>query len=251
MRKLHIDIEAAPAKAYIWDLKTRYVPLDQIAEDGYILCFSYAWEGEEEIKAVARWDKGGERAMIKMAWKLLDEADVVIHYNGDNYDLPRLNTEFLKYRLGPPSPYHSVDLYKTVRGTFRVLSRSMKHMLHILGLESKLQHKGFDLWTGAMAGDTEDRETMVQYNLRDVEVMEALYMELRPWIRNMPNEALYMEPSDKLTCRCGSHNLRFKGYKYTKVSSYKQYHCKDCGTYMRARNAEHTGKNQRQDVLTW
>lgn len=251
MRVLNIDIEAAPAKAYIWDLKTRYVPLDQIAEDGYLLCFSYSWAGEDHVHSIARWERGGEKAMVKKAWQLLDEADVVIHYNGDNYDLPRLNTEFLKYRLGPPSPYHSVDLYKVVRGSFRVLSRSMKHILHILGLESKLEHKGFALWTGCMNGDKEDQKTMEAYNLRDVEALEELYEELNPWIRNLPNAALYMEPGIEKRCRCGSTELRFKGYKYTKVSSYKQYKCNSCGTYMRERYAEHSGKNRRQDVLTW
>jgi DNA polymerase elongation subunit (family B) len=132
MKTLYIDIEAAPAKAYIWDLKTRYVPLKHVAEDGYVLCFSYAWDDSDYITSIARWDKGGEKAMVKKAWALLDEADSVIHYNGDNYDLPRLNTEFLKYRLGPPSPYWSVDLFKTVSSTFRVLSKSMQHMLDIL-----------------------------------------------------------------------------------------------------------------------
>ena len=130
MRTLLIDIEAAPAKAYIWDLKTRYIPIKHVAEDGYVLCFSYAWYAEDDdaIYSVARWDRGGEKAMIKKAWELLNEADCVIHYNGDNYDLPRLNTEFLKYRLGPPAPYHSVDLYKTVSNTFRVLSKSMQQI---------------------------------------------------------------------------------------------------------------------------
>jgi uncharacterized protein YprB with RNaseH-like and TPR domain len=137
MRILKIDIETAPAKAYIWDLKTRYVPITQVAEDGYILCYAYQWHGEDDIWISTRWDHGQE-AMMHLAWDLLDEADAVIHYNGNNFDIPRLNTEFLKYRLGPPSPSHHIDLYRTVAQNFRVLSRSMNHMLHILGMESKI-----------------------------------------------------------------------------------------------------------------
>lgn len=249
MRTLYIDIETAPAKAYIWDLKTRYVPLSQVAEDGYILCFCYRWADEDEVGFWSVWDQG-EKAMVQAAWDLLDEADAVIHFNGNNFDIPRLNTEFLKYRLGPPSPAHQIDLYTTAK-KFRVLSRSMKHMLHILGLDNKLEHKGMDLWTGCMAGDELDQLTMEEYNVQDVIVMAELYEELRPWITTAPNEALYMEPGEEKRCRCGSTNLRFKGYKHTKVNSYKQYHCKDCGFYPRERYAEASGRNRRKDILTW
>lgn len=251
MRILKIDIEAAPAKAYIWDLKTRYVPITQVAEDGYLLCYAWQWHGEDETYLSTRWDHG-EKGMVQQAWELLDEADAVIHYNGNNYDIPRLNTEFLRYRLGPPSPSHQIDLYKVVSSKFRVLSRSMNHILHILDLESKIDHKGMELWTNCMAGVKEDQHLMEEYNVRDVEALGELYEELLPWIDMHPNVGLYMDDQASEICpRCGSDDLRFKGYKRTKVQSYRQYHCKNCGCYPRARYAERTGKNKREDILTW
>jgi hypothetical protein len=127
----------------------------------------------------------------------------------------------------------------------------MNHMLDILGLEKKMEHKGMALWTGCMEGIQEDRDIMVDYNIHDVEVMIELYDQLRPWISNTPNTALWLSPGENKMCRCGSTNLRFKGYKRTKVLTYKQYKCNDCGAYMRERYAEDTGKNKRTDVLTW
>ena len=246
-RILWIDIEAAPAKAYIWDLKTRYVPLKHVAEDGYVLCFAYRWNDEKEATVVSRWTRG-EKAMVQKAWNLLDEADIVIHYNGNNYDIPRLNTEFLRYRMGPPSPSHPIDLFRTVR-QFRVLSRSMQHMLDILGLDSKMEHKGMELWTGCMEGNAEDRQTMEEYNLQDVLVMGDLYKELRPWIKDHPNMSLYMDLDKKSCPKCGSEDLRFKGYKRTKVMNYKQYKCNSCGSYPRERYADKA--DQPEGVLTW
>lgn len=250
MRTLYIDIETAPAKAYIWDLKTRYVPISQVAEDGYILCFAYRWADEDEVGFYSLWDHGYD-TMIDAAWALLDEADQVIHYNGNNFDIPRLNTEFLRQRKGPPSPSHHTDLYLTVSKKFKVLSKSMQHMLDILSLDSKLEHKGMELWTNCMAGIEEDQLVMEEYNVQDVEVMEELYEQLYPWITTVPNASLWMVPGGEKRCRCGSTNLRNKGYKRTKVLTYKQWHCRDCGTYMRERYAEDTGKNRRKDVLTW
>ncbi len=141
----------------------------------------------------------------------------------------------MRHRLGPPSPYHGIDLYRVVNSKFRVLSKSLKHILDILGLENKLEHKGMDLWTGCMAGNEEDQAIMEEYNIRDVTTLENLYNELLPWIDNHPNVALWMEPSEAPKCpNCGSENLRSKGYSQTKVFNYKRYHCQDCGKYSRA-----------------
>jgi len=249
MKTLLIDIETAPAKAYIWDLKTRYVPLGQIAEDGYMLCFAAGWLGEDHVYFSSRWDHG-EKGMVQSAWELLNEADAVIHYNGNNFDIPRLNTEFLKYRLGPPKPSHQIDLYRVVNGKFRVLSKSLKHMLSILGLENKLEHKGMALWTGVMEGNKEDQRIMEEYNLRDISTLEPFYRELLPWIDNHPNMGLWMPEGEKPLCtHCGSTDLRFKGYKHTKVLSYKQYQCNSCLSWSRERYADNTGRNRRHDIL--
>ena len=248
-KTLLLDIEVAPAKAYIWDLKTRYVPINQVEEDGYILCFSAGWLGEDTLQFYSLWDNG-EKEMIEFAWEMMDEADAIIHYNGNGYDIPRLNSEFLKYRLGPPSPSHQIDLYQTVSQKFKVLSKSMNHMLKILGLGHKMEHKGMALWTGCMAGLKEDQDTMEAYNIQDVIVMEPFYELLRPWITNAPNLTLWIAPGTEQRCRCGSTNLRFKGYKRTSVLSYKQFHCMDCGAYPRERFAQERGRNRRFDVLT-
>jgi hypothetical protein len=248
-RTLLIDIETAPALAYIWNLKTRYVPLSQIDKDGYMLCFAAGWLGSDEVEFWSEWDQG-EKAMVEAAWELLDEADAVVHYNGNSFDIPRMNAEFFKYKMGPPSPSHQVDLYRCVSQNFRVLSKSMQHMLELAGHQGKLEHKGMKLWTEVMAGEPEAQEIMEEYNIQDVTELENLYEDLRPWLKGQPNEALWMEPSDELKCRCGSTDLEFKSYKRTSVLSYKQYHCKSCGYYPRLRFAEETGKNRRYDILT-
>ncbi len=248
MRTLLLDIETAPAKAYIWDLKTRYVPRGQVVEDGYVLCFAAGWRGDDHLYFSSRWDHG-EEAMVRNAWEMLNDADIAIHYNGNNFDIPRLNSEFLKYRLGPPAPCQHIDLFTTVK-RFRVLSKSMDHMLQLLELDQKLEHKGFGLWTGCMGGDREDQQTMEDYNLQDVVALENLYEELLPWINNHPNVALFMEDSGSPRCRnCGSTSGQWRGYERTGVLSYRRWQCTDCGAWSRARRAEETGPNRREDVL--
>ncbi len=126
----------------------------------------------------------------------------------------------------------------------------MRHMLSILEMQNKLQHKGIELWAGCMNGVETDQKNMVKYNQRDVKVLEPLYETLLPWIKSHPNVALWLMPREKPMCpKCGSTSLRFKGYKRTSVLSYEQYVCKDCGSYSRARIAEERGDNKRRDIL--
>ena len=39
----------------------------------------------------------------------MDQADIVIAHNGDNFDIKAGNTRFQEHGLGAPSPYQSVD----------------------------------------------------------------------------------------------------------------------------------------------
>ena len=135
-KTLLIDIETAPALAYIWDLRTRFVPLSQVAEDGHILCFAAGWLGEDELEFVSKWGDG-EKPMVRRAWELLDEAEAVVHYNGNNFDIPRLNAEFLRYRMGPPSPAHQIDLH-TLMLQLVVHLQQVKHVLEAARDNSEL-----------------------------------------------------------------------------------------------------------------
>lgn len=235
---LEIDIESAPAKAYIWDLKTRYVPVSQIEEPGYTLCFAAKWQHQKKVMFYSLWTHTHEE-MVQAAWDLLDKADAVVHYNGNNYDIPVLNRDFLLMRLGPPSPAQHIDLYTTAK-QFRFMSKSMNFICEQLGLRVKVDHKGMPLWTGCMRGEPQDQALMRRYNIGDIKMLEELYEELTPWIKTTINVAHWMEPEyvdgePKLRCRCGSTNLRFKGYKRNTALQYKQYHCQDCGFYPRER----------------
>ena len=77
---------------------------------------------------------------------------------------------------------------------------------------------------------------MFQYNQWDVECLEAVYLRLRPWIRNHPNLALYFE-SDHVVCpNCGSTHLYSDGFYYTTVNKYQVFRC-ECGAVSRVRSS--------------
>lgn len=172
--------------------------------------------------------------MLKEIHKLLDEADVVIHYNGKKFDIPTLNKEFLLHGLTPPAPYKQIDLLKEVRSNFKFISNKLDYVAQALKLGQKVKHKGHQLWVDCMAGKEDAWQQMEEYNIQDVELLEKLYDSLKPWIKSHPNHGLYGETLESHVCpNCSSGKLRRRGYAYSNTYRYQRYQCTDCGKWSR------------------
>ncbi|MBD3293811.1 MAG: hypothetical protein GF393_12880 [Armatimonadia bacterium] len=235
MRILLIDIETAPHVVYAWGLFNQNLSPDKIAIPSYTMCWAARWVGEEEIVFSSLFEDGHETMIYKM-YDLLDQADVVVHYNGKKFDIPTLNKEFTLLNLPPPHDYKEVDLYHLVRQRFRFASNKLDYIVQELGLGAKVKHKGMDLWTECMSGDPLAWSTMKSYNIQDVVILQNLYEYVLPWIKNHPNFGLFVDSPESPICpNCGSTHVIKSGYSYTSVGKYQRFQCKTCGKKSRAR----------------
>jgi hypothetical protein len=184
--------------------------------------------------------------MMKELYKLMEEADVVITYNGDRFDLPIVNQEFMELGFAPPAPYKSVDLVKTMKRRFRGTSNKLDYWLKKLSLGAKVEHRGFQLWVDCMNGDADAFLEMEEYNIGDVEELEKLYDYVLPWIPNHPNRSLF---DGRLVCpACGSNNYQFRGQHHTTAGVYRRCQCKDCGRWFRGTTNEARGQERFQPI---
>ena len=208
-RILLLDIETAPNTAYVWSLRTDYISIEQLVESGYALCVSAKWLGEKEVLFYSIKEHG-VGSMLQAIHNLIEEADIVVHYNGTKFDIPTLQREFLTEGLAPPSPIKQIDLLKVVRKQFRFSSNKLDYVCQRLGLGNKVRHKGMQLWRDCMAGNDKAWAVMERYNKRDVVLLEKLYHRLLPWIPNHPNVTLYT--GVVASCpRCGSAKFQSRG----------------------------------------
>ena len=132
MKILHIDIETAPNKVYAWGLWNQNISINQIVESGYTMCFAAKWHNKKGVmfNSIHQSD---EVAMLEELHGLLEEADVVVHYNGTKFDIPTINKEFLINGMEPPEPYHQVDLFRVVKNRFRFPSNKLDYIAQELG----------------------------------------------------------------------------------------------------------------------
>ena len=175
-----------------------------------------------------------DKALVKQLWKLFDEADILIAHNGDNFDIKKANARFAYYKLPPPSPYKTIDTLKVARKYFQFTSNKLDDLGNHLGYGRKLAHTGFHLWKGCMNGDLQAWKHMVRYNRRDVELLEKIYLHLRPWISNHPNVSILSDTYNGCPA-CGSKNVMKMGTDITQTGRVQQYQCRDCKKWSRGK----------------
>jgi hypothetical protein len=85
---------------------------------------------------------------------------------------------------------------------------------------------------------------MKEYNANDVEILEQLYLRLRPWSKNPPNLAAIAD--DPNACpRCNQADLPLirRKMKHNAATMRQQYQCPACRGYSSGREIIKT-KNQ-------
>lgn len=233
-RVLILDIETSPNVVHTWGLFNQNVGLSQVKEWGQVISFAAGWDDEDKIDFYSDYHDGHE-AMVNAVWRLVNEADIIVHYNGTSFDMKHLNREFLLAELPPPSPHKDIDLMRVVKQRFKFASNKLDNISQQLGVGAKVSHTGFDLWNDCLNGSDEKKEAawklMKKYNKGDVKITKEVYFKIKPWIHNHPA----ITPSDEeLLCnKCGSSDLVRDGSYTTHTLVYPRYRCGGCGGWVK------------------
>lgn len=247
---LVLDIETAPMKGFIFNLWKDNVNLDKLISDWYIICWSAKWLFDSEVKGECLTSDEAklqdDRRIVLALSKLLNKADIVVTHNGKKFDLLKINARMLVHRLSPVKPYQNIDTLEVAKRQFGFTSNKLDYLAGILGVETKMS-TDFQLWADCVDGKQEALDYMFRYNKWDVECLEAVYLRLRPWIRNHPNLALYYESDEPICPNCGSKHLTPEGFYYTSVNKYQVFRC-ECGATSRMRTSA-VDPDQREAIL--
>jgi len=247
---LCLDIETQRAITETFTLYKPFIHIDRVIVPTRVLCFAAKWRDEDKVIFKSCWDDpvtvGGtnpeaEAAYLKMmqaAYDLCDEADIVVTYNGDRFDLDWFNWECGRLKLGRPGPYKSIDLIKTNKTWFKGAQLSLKldWSCRQWLKDRKVPHGGTDLWHDIRWGTRDEKRAacklMRQYNEYDTVLTGRLFEDYLPWLT--VNLALYdtvAGEDDLLHCtKCNSTNVHRRGSKYfvTLAGTYNLWRCADC-----------------------
>lgn len=236
---LLFDIETAPMKAYIWKRWKENISLDQTISEWFIICWSAKWLGSSEVFGDCLTPeeslKEDDSRVVKSLWKVLNEADIVISHNGKKFDIPKSNSRFIIHNLPPCTNYKQIDTLEVSKRVFGFSSNKLDALATYFKIPNK-DETDFNLWRRCLEGDQQALDYMFKYNKKDVTILEAVYLQLRPWIPNHPNLNLYLEPNELKCPICGSTNFTKTGkFIYTNASKFELYRCNHCHALSRGR----------------
>jgi predicted RNA-binding Zn-ribbon protein involved in translation (DUF1610 family) len=235
MKILFLDLETSPNLAFVWGLWDQNVAINQLMESTEVICFGARWYGEKKV-TFRSTHHDGKKKMLKDLHALMEEADVLVGWNSAAFDSKHIKREFLEANMLPPSPYKELDLMRVVKSQFKFPSNKLDYVAQTLGVGAKVQHSGFDLWIGCMAGEKKSWAKMKEYQIQDVNLLIDLYEKLKPWIKNHPHAALH-EGIEGGCSNCSSVNIQRRGYARTITATYQRFQCTDCGKWLRGDKA--------------
>ena len=249
VRLLTLDIETQRGVVETFDLFPKYIPIDRVRVPARILCFAAKFRDEDEVQFFSAWDDNDPKAyrdMIQAGWDLLDEADVVVTWNGNRFDIQWFEGEFGRLEMGPPSPYKSLDLFAVAKKRFGRSLMSLKldwSARQWLG-DKKVPHGGTDLWHDIRYGSKKEKAAaqalMMSYNVHDVVLTEKLLERHLPWT-GMNFSIFDEDNAERTVCpKCESPKIHKRGLFYTTAYAYQRYRCADCGSWSRGRRSVYT-----------
>lgn len=253
---LILDIETAPIRAYVWGIWNQNVNIEMIESDWFCLTWAAKWLFDKKVYSGSLTSKESlkqdDSRIIKGIWALLNEADIVIAHNADQFDIPKLNSRFIQHKLNPPLPYQTIDTLKHIRKQFGFTSNKLDYVNKLLNLERKQDTGGFKLWEGCYNGNQASLNKMLSYNITDVKILEETYLRIRSWIKPHPNCGLFILDEGQERCpTCTSNDLVNEGKSYaTTANQFELLRCNNCGATGRKRLSKINIKQKRHLLLS-
>lgn len=236
------DLEVSRSIVEGYGTRWEYKPVKFIRHQ-LLMSYSYKWLGEKKIHFRHMHGYADQTAFVQSLADIIDQADITIAHNLKRFDDPMGNTLFITNDVSPPSPNHQIDTLQVARRVFKFPSNSLNDLAEYLDLGSKEKITYADIEDEFLRGPSLSIiRKMQKYNDKDVKLLEAIYLKLRPYMKNHPNIAVM---GDAEGCpRCGSHDRQYRGYRYTNTMVYRQMHCNNCKAWYRERTADKDIQNR-------
>lgn len=245
------DIETSHNLVAAFRLYEDYTPPENVIQERFVISVAWKWLGEKKTHVVSvlddpklfKQDPFNDLHVLKTFHQVLSEADVIVAHNGDKYDIRFLEARMLIQGLDPLPPINKVDTLKVAKKRFLFNSNKLDYLGKILGVGRKI-HTSNRLWLGVLKADPVAIQKMADYNKGDVELLERVFLKLRPFMTGPLNREMF--GGEASTCpRCGSKKIQSRGFQRTKSRIYRRFQCVKCGGWHQAVKSETPGATTR------
>ena len=231
------DIETSHIVAATFGLYNQDISHENIIQDWFIISGAWKKSTEKGVKAISvndfkRKSPTDDYGVVKALRDALEDVDILVHHNGDKFDLKKLTARLIYHGLPPLPKIVTIDTLKEVKKIAQFTSNRLDYLGTVLVGKGK-EHTSKGLWLAALKGDKHAIEEMVAYNKIDVIRLEQVYYKLKPYIKNPPHMGVLLSKVRGCSCpSCGGENIKKRGVRVMASGIKKQeLQCKDCGHY--------------------
>lgn len=237
---LTFDIEMIGNVGSFWN---RYndkapIPMDAIYSDKSIVTIAWKWLHKDKAKVCTIADFGemhdahDDKKLLERFLQAYYKADYVIGHNVDKFDIKMLAGRIAINNLPGLPPVKTVDTLKMARKRWgdALNSNKLDDIAKKLGVGEKIP-TDFSLWRACEEKDVHAIRRMAEYNVRDVEITEKVFLKLRKYVPSGINMNQFYDDCTNRCYECGSENIELKGQHYTPQSFKHRFLCGDCGSW--------------------
>ena len=238
-------------KIVLWDIESSYmlmetlgfsrwdvnIPFSGIKEDWRIHCVAWKEWGKPRIYSAVEKDRC-DREVVEEVAEMLRDVDVLIHHNGDKFDLKKFNSRLIYHGFDPiPPKIYTIDTLKAIKRVATFSSHRLDDLGEMLGVGRKIQNAP-GLWERCFYGDAKALKEMVKYNKQDVVLLEDFFNRVHKYLPKQIHRAIL---GDLEGCNsCGSFEFQKRGYLYTAAGKKQRYQCQECGSWWHSSKSEQT-----------
>jgi len=229
LKRLVFDIETSPGIFWAW--RPGYnidLPWTNMIREPAVICISYKWVGEKKTHHL-QWDETqDDKEMLETFVPIMQEADIIIGHNSDNFDIKWLRTRCIKHGIDMPPDFITVDTWKDAKKYFRFNSNGLKYIAQFLGVRQKKETPK-NLWQDVVFQNSKKAmKEMLIYCDGDVEATEDVFLKMVPYVKPKGHQGVYVSDCP----HCGSSVTMFSKERITAAGSVQvQFQCQDCGKY--------------------
>ena len=219
-----------------FDLFPERIPHNNILIERHIFCISYKWYGQKKIYTISITDDAkrfakdihDDRYVLEKFHKVMEKADAHVAHYGNKFDMKMLNGRLAINNLPPLPKIISLDTQVIARKYFKFNCNRLDYLAQLLGYEGKLANPS-NLWNKCFEGDEKALDHMSKYNRKDIKILNFVFERLSPFIKNNQlNMGMFLKGARCPSPTCGSTNIEWRGYNYTRTNKFRRFICKEC-----------------------
>lgn len=140
-----------------------------------------SYKNVKNLSDPAFWKRIDRELLIQIS-EAISKYDIIVHFNGRNFDWKFLDTRLIKNRLDLLPTTKQIDIFQIAKYKLRLRSKKLDALREFLEVDEESTGHLWEYWQMAAARIKEGYDFVVDHCQRDVDRLAAVAIRMKPFI---------------------------------------------------------------------